>query len=62
MNHTQAQELLPGYVLGALENPDREALLAHILFCVSCYPMVQEHMEVGAELAAGIPEAEAPER
>jgi hypothetical protein len=60
MNHVQVQDLLAGYVLGALESREQEALLAHIQSCVFCFLLAQEHMEVAAKLAGGIPEAEAP--
>lgn len=60
MEHIQIQDLLAGYVLGALESREQEALLAHIQSCVSCFLLAQEHMDVAAKLAGGIPEAEAP--
>ena len=60
MNHTDAEDLLAGFVLGALETQEQQDLLSHIQTCVLCHILVEEHMEVGAKLAAGIPEAESP--
>ena len=60
MNHSLARELLPGYVLGALEVREQEDLLQHLQFCAACYQRVQEAMEVAAMLARTIPEADPP--
>ena len=60
MDHTQAENSLAGYVLGALETQERQDLLGHIRNCVQCHILVEEHMEVGAKLAAVIPAVEAP--
>ena len=60
LNHTQVEELLPGYILGALEPPEQEALLRHILSCGACFRLAEAQMEISAGLAGGIPEAEAP--
>ena len=51
---------MAGFVLGALEKREQQELLSHIRSCVPCLLLAEEHMEVGAKLAASIPEAEAP--
>lgn len=51
---------MAGFVLGALESQERQDLLGHIRNCVLCHILAEEHMEVGAALAAVIPEVEAP--
>ena len=61
MDHIQARELMPGYVLGALEVSEQQDLLQHVKSCPSCYELVQEAMEVGEKLASTITETEPPD-
>ena len=60
MNHRQAQDLLPGYALGALELQEQEELLEHLQSCSDCYRLAQEQVEVAALLANGITAVEPP--
>ena len=60
MNHRQAQDLLPGFALGALEVREQDTLLEHLRSCAVCYSLAQEHVEVAEMLAGGIAEVEPP--
>ena len=60
MDHRQARELLPGYALGALEEGEREELLAHLQSCAACYQLAQEQVEVAAMLDSDIAGADPP--
>ena len=60
MNHKQAQDLLPGYALGALEGREQENLLAHLQTCSACYQLAQGQVELSALMASRITEAEPP--
>ena len=60
MDHSQAQDLLPGYALGALETSEQETLLEHLQFCSACYELGLEHAELASRLASGIAVAEPP--
>ena len=61
LDHIKARDLMPGYVLGALEDLEQEDLLQHVKSCAACYQLVQEAMEVGAKLASTITEADPPD-
>ena len=58
MRHRQAQELLPGYVLGALEMREQKDLLEHVQSCSVCYQLAQEQVEVGGMFASTIAESD----
>ena len=60
MNHKQAQDLLPGYALGALEGREQENLLEHLQTCSACYQLAQGQVELSALMATRITEAEPP--
>ena len=60
MNHRQVRDLLPEFALGALELPEQETLLEHLLGCSDCYTLAQEHVEVAEMLAGGIVEVAPP--
>ena len=60
MNHSQTRDLLPGYALSALEEGEREELVAHLQTCSACNSLAQEQVEVAAMLATGIAEVEPP--
>ena len=60
INHRQAQVLLPGYALGALELREQDDLLEHLQTCSACYQLAQEQAELSARLAGGIAEAAPP--
>ena len=60
MNHSQAQDLLPGFALGALETSEQETLLEHLQACSACYQLGLEQAELAAKLASGIATVEPP--
>ena len=60
MTHSQAQDLLPGYALGALEVREREELEEHLQTCSACYQLAQEQVEVAAMLSARIADVAPP--
>ena len=60
MNHSQVEDLLPGYALGALEMREQDDLLKHLQTCSACYNLALEQMELAAMLAGGVAEVDPP--
>ncbi|MBI2855247.1 MAG: anti-sigma factor [Chloroflexi bacterium] len=62
MNCHQAEELMPAYLLGALEEREKAELEAHISECPSCSALFHEHSAMTAMLSGtGEPVSPPPE-
>ena len=61
MDHTQVQEQLPAFVLGALERHETAAVSEHIEWCAGCRHNAEQLAVVAAKLAEAIPEAQPPD-
>jgi anti-sigma-K factor RskA len=58
--HNDIQELIPTYVLDALEPDERARVEAHARACDQCAPVLAEYERVGAALAYSVPPRELP--
>ncbi len=60
MTHEELQELLPVYVLNALEGDDAQAVQAHLADCETCRRELSALREITADLAQGAAAVEPP--
>lgn len=62
MNHLEAYELIDGYAAGTLSVEEFAAVEEHLSGgCDECLARLREASEVGAQLAAALPQSSAPE-
>lgn len=54
MNHDEVKELLPGYVLGALDGADRKKVDRHLRFCLKCRTTARGDRAVAEQLAFAV--------
>ena len=60
MEHRDILDLLPGYVLGALDVHEREDVFEHLQTCSTCSPVAEQHLDVARVLSSGITAVEPP--
>ena len=60
MTHDELRELTGGYALGALSDPERQALEAHLATCTECAQEVREFAGVASGLAVAVPQVDPP--
>ena len=60
MTHDELRELTGGYALGALSDPERQALEAHLATCPECAQEVRELAGVASGLAVAVPQVDPP--
>jgi len=60
MTHADAQELIAAYVMNVLEPDEQRALEAHLDGCEECRQELARLLEVGAAMAAGLPQTPPP--
>ncbi len=59
--HSQIEELLPGYALGNLERKDAELISEHLYTCESCQTLLGSYEQTVGLLAFGAPRVSPPE-
>ena len=59
--HSQIEELLPGYALGNLESKDADHISAHLSSCESCQALLDAYEQTVGLLAFGAPRVSPPE-
>ncbi len=59
--HSQIEELLPGYALGNLERKDADLISAHLHTCESCQTLLGSYEKTVGLLAFGAPRVSPPE-
>jgi anti-sigma-K factor RskA len=60
MTHDELRELTGGYALGALSDPERQALETHLATCPECAKEVRELAGVASGLAVAVPQVDPP--
>ncbi|MGE5138095.1 MAG: anti-sigma factor domain-containing protein [Rudaea sp.] len=58
--HDEVQDLIPAYVLGALDPPEAARARAHLAGCAECTGVLREYQETADSLALGVPLAKLP--
>ena len=61
MSHEELQQLVPGYVLDALDPDEGREFEAHLSDCETCQQTVRELGPVATELAFAIPQVDPPD-
>jgi hypothetical protein len=54
MNHDEIRECLEAYALGALDDPERRTVEAHVATCEACRDELDRYQEVAAELPGAL--------